>query len=94
MATGPLCKHLVDAHCDAWILGCDELHIKISAKEAQTAIVEYRKRKGQTYTSPNSGSTERKLYSKEAFVNAIVEFIAGDDQVSNLVQDLSVRVIC
>jgi hypothetical protein len=83
-ATGPLRKHLFETHLDAWISGCDELSIKILAKEAQPAVEGYRRQKGQTYTSPESDSTKRKPYSKEAFVDAIIEFIAGDDQVRSV----------
>jgi hypothetical protein len=74
-ATGPLRRHLFENHIDAWVDACDKMGIKIKAKEAQVPVQEYRQER------PSQSESDRKPYSKEAFVDAIVEFIVGDDQV-------------
>ena len=50
------------------------------AKGIQDAIEEYRQNQGSDFSKP--GQQHRKTYSKGAFVDAIVEFIISDDQVS------------
>jgi len=53
------------------------LGISIKAKDAQSAV--------QTYRGQSSGlesGNQRPSFSNERFVDAIVEFIVGDDQVS------------
>lgn len=77
-STGTIRRHLIEEHMNVWVSGCDELGIKIKAKSAQAALDGYRKGKGQpTGRMPQ----ERTSYSREAFVDAIIEFIVGDDQV-------------
>jgi hypothetical protein len=87
-STGVLRKHLYEQHADEWISGCDQLKIPINAKEAQPAVAEYRRRHGQhSGTSGGSGQTKsRRSFTHEAFVDAIVEFIIGDDQVRIMVR--------
>jgi hypothetical protein len=82
-ATGPLRRHLYDHHLDEWVSQCDHLHIEITARDAQDAVESYRKSKGQ------AGKQSRLSYYKEAFENALVEFIVGDDQVCGLCASLS-----
>jgi hypothetical protein len=77
--TGVLRRHLFEHHADAWIEGCDKLHIPITAKDAQRVVVDYRNRKGQART--NSTKQLGCPFSQEAFVDAIVEFIVANDQV-------------
>ena len=43
--------------------------------------MEYRSSQGKEHTY--SANKSRKLYSREAFVDALVEFIVADDQVSH-----------
>lgn len=86
MDSGVLRKHLYETHLDAWVSGCDQLKITIKAKEAKQHVDDYRRRKEQTTgAAPNSEpGKKRTQFSQEAFVDAIVEFIVGDDQVHSL----------
>jgi hypothetical protein len=83
-SSGVLRKHLYEHHIDAWVEGCDKLKIPIKAKEAASHVDAYRVRKHQkTGTTSNSEPGKKRTpFSQEAFVDAIVEFIVGDDQVS------------
>lgn len=54
------------------------MDIPITAKDAIDAIREFN---NLPPPAPASESNERPEYSKEAFIEAIVEFIVGDDQV-------------
>jgi hypothetical protein len=76
-ATGTLRRHLFEAHVEAWVTACDDRNIEITAQEAQPAIDAYRKLPGKTVLEDS-----RPEYSKEAFIDALVEFIVADDQVS------------
>jgi hypothetical protein len=78
-ATGTLRRHLIDRHLREWVSGCDQLGIEITAKSAQVPVHEYRHG-----NPPASVSNDRKPYSKEAFMDAIVAFIVSDDQVCDL----------
>jgi len=71
-------------HLDKWVAECDKLSIKITAKDAQGVVDSYRQRKGQISKQENANLGSRKKYSPEAFVDALVEFIVADDQVSVL----------
>lgn len=77
-ATGPLRRHLYENHTELWLSDCERFGIEIKAKEVLSFIQEFRGEKGAARRDPNA----RKLYSNEAFVDAIVEFVVGDDQVS------------
>jgi hypothetical protein len=55
------------------------MNIKITAKEAQPAVQDYRRRQGQS--SASEGVQGGRPFSHEAFVDAIVEWIVADDQV-------------
>lgn len=83
-STGVLRRHLYETHLDVWVAGCDQLNINIKAKEAKPHVDEYRRRKQQTTGAAptEEPGKKRTSFSKEAFVDAIVEFIAADDQVS------------
>lgn len=82
--TDVLRRHLYEEHPDSWISGCDRLHIPITAKGAQRAVTEYRNRQGQSTSHGSSNPKVGRSFSQEAFVDAIVEFIVGDDQVGDL----------
>ncbi|KAJ7463230.1 hypothetical protein FB451DRAFT_463925, partial [Mycena latifolia] len=94
-SSGVLRKHLYENHLDAWVEGCDKLKITIKAKEAIKHVEEYRNRKQHTTgTAPNpKPETKRTAFSQEAFVDAIVEFIVGDDQSINVVENKELRAI-
>ncbi|KAK6996199.1 hypothetical protein R3P38DRAFT_2477759, partial [Favolaschia claudopus] len=92
--TGTLRKHLYDNHLDAWVAGCDRLKIPITAEEAQPFLADYRRRHGQSASETGSSKTkDRKPFSHEGFVNAIVEFIVGDDQSINVIENQQLRAI-
>jgi hypothetical protein len=74
--TGVLRRHLYEYHLSEWVKGCDQLGIQITAKGAMPAVNAFRGLR----VEPEE--TARKPFSNEAFVDAIVEFIVGDDQVS------------
>jgi hypothetical protein len=71
-------KHLYKNHIEQWVTTCDKLKIPITAKSAEEPVRIFRKE-----PAPSLLESERPTYSKEAFVNAIVDFIVGDDQVCN-----------
>lgn len=78
-STSSLRKHLFSEHIEEWSKACDELKIEITAAVALEAIRIFRNQPPVTLLE-----SERPQYSKEVFVDAIVDFIVGDDQVSIL----------
>ncbi|KAF8222996.1 hypothetical protein L208DRAFT_1319304, partial [Tricholoma matsutake] len=64
-----------------WVTGCDDLKIKITAQAALPAVHKF-----HAEPEPTSLEVERQEYTKEAFVEAILEFIVGDDQSINIVE--------
>jgi hypothetical protein len=76
--TSTLRKHLATEHTHDWITTCDEKNINIkAAAHIQELIAEYRNEQHHA----GEGRT-RVPFSKEAFVDAIMEFIIADDQVN------------
>jgi hypothetical protein len=67
---------LYSEHIAEWVTGRDDLKIKITAQAALPAVHEFRDE-----PEPTSLEAECQEYTKEAFVEAILEFIVGDDQV-------------
>ena len=81
--TSGLRKHLADRHLSAWISGCDQLDIEITAAAVRSQVIQHRQRQGQQSCDDTNGSSLRaQEYSPEAFVDAIMEWIVADDQVS------------
>ncbi|KAJ7433151.1 hypothetical protein FB451DRAFT_1064717, partial [Mycena latifolia] len=78
-----------------WVAGCDQLKIPIKAKEAKKYVDDYRARKQHTTASTSEPELPepRTQFSQEAFVDAIVEFIVGDDQSINVVENKQLRAI-
>ena len=74
--TSNLHKHLFTSHVEQWSLACKDMKIPITSKDALEAIRQFN---NEPPPSP-SDSNERPIYSKEAFFDAITEFIVGDDQ--------------
>ncbi|KAJ7155918.1 hypothetical protein C8R43DRAFT_884280, partial [Mycena crocata] len=78
-----------------WIAACDQLKIPITAKEALPTVEDYRRRQSQQ--SPGSSSSgnrkAQRPFSHEAFVDALVEFIVGDDQSINVIENEQLRAI-
>ena len=81
--TTVLRNHLANEHIENWVKTCDKFKISITAQVAQKAVNAYRQRHGQTQESANlsAGLPHVREYSREAFVDAIVEWIVADDQV-------------
>jgi len=83
--TSALRKHLTDYHISAWVEGCDKLEVLITAAAIKYQVTQYwlwqGSRQGQQ-TCSDSSTPQPQAYSKEAFVDALVEWIVGDDQVS------------
>ncbi len=84
--TDSLHSHLINHHHDAWIAGCDELKIKISVKNAREAVWAYREKNPSTGVPEDTLSTDNRNreFSRETFLDAIMTFVVGDDQVSFL----------
>ncbi|TRM64927.1 hypothetical protein BD626DRAFT_536134 [Schizophyllum amplum] len=91
-STGVLRNHLLKLHTDAWIAACDKFDITIMADSAQPAVRKYR-RQGQAPLQPTVEEGHRQAFSKEAFVDAICAWIAGDDQSINVIESLLLRNI-
>ncbi|KAF8180256.1 hypothetical protein K438DRAFT_1976772 [Mycena galopus ATCC 62051] len=94
-SSGVLRKHLYEHHINAWVEGCDKLKIPIEAKEAARFVDAYRVHKHQksSSTSDSKPGKKRTPFYKDAFVDAIVEFIVGDDQSINVVENEQLRAI-
>lgn len=76
-STSVLRRHLFENHLDLWITACDDMKIKITAKEALPVIEAHRQEPQKTPLE-----AARPEFSKEAFLDALVEFIVADDQVT------------
>jgi hypothetical protein len=77
-------NHLRDNHAEAWFSACDKLGLNISAKTAQKKLAEFRFQQGSTLPNLDGCSVPEQLrqgFSKETFIDAIVDFIIADDQV-------------
>ena len=82
-STTGLCNHLVAEHLEEWVDSCDKLNIKITVKEARTHVDKLWQRRGQHVPeAPSPGI--RKQYSNEVFIDTIVAWIVGNDQVSRI----------
>ena len=67
-------------HISDWVSSCDAADIRIKACSVQTEVDEYCQSRGGA--AQKGGMKKQKPYLREAFVDAIVEFIVADDQVS------------
>lgn len=79
-STSILRGHLLNHHSDTWFKACEKLSISITAKCAQAKLAQFQGRPQETRDTAQSAS--RKCFSNETFLDALVEFIAADDQVS------------
>ena len=77
-ATSTNRKHLTSCHLEAWVMACKRRNISIKNEAAQRAAEGIQPDSADRYP--------RKPYSKEAFVDSIVEFIVGDDLVCSFAQ--------
>ena len=67
-------KHLMKEHLEDWVKACSEKKIDITAAAALKHINEFQ--------GKESEERDRPVYSKEAFADALVEFVVGNDIVS------------
>ena len=82
-STGTLRKHLAGDHIEEWVTSCDNLDIKITAEGVLPAVHKF-----HTQPEPTSLEGECQEYTKEAFVEAVLEFIVGDDLVCAISSNL------
>lgn len=61
---------------EQWVTICDKEGIRITAQQAQEPVRRYRKEPAASLLE-----SERPKYSKDAFIDAIVDFVVGDDLV-------------
>lgn len=72
-------RHLFTYHLGDWVKSCDEQNIRIRGAQAVHAV-----RKFRNLPEPTPLEADRQEFSKEGFVDAITDFIIGDDQVCKL----------
>ena len=72
-------RHLYTYHMSEWVQSCDEQKITIHGAEAIREVRKFRK-----LPEPTPLEADRREFSKEGFVDAITEFIIGDDQVCKI----------
>ena len=87
-------KHLADNHLATWVQGCDQLNISISSSGKMKKHIEDYRQQAKSQHSPESANGKpnqpQTEFSPEAFIDAIMEFIVGTDQVCfNCVQNVS-----
>ena len=82
-STTGLHNHLAIEHLEEWVDSCGQFNIKISGKEAKVLVANLQQRHGKHVQEPAvPGEWQgRQPYSNEAFIDAIVAWIVGDDQV-------------
>ncbi|KZT27266.1 hypothetical protein NEOLEDRAFT_1193291 [Neolentinus lepideus HHB14362 ss-1] len=89
-------KHLGEFHPEEWIDTCDRMGIRIKAQQSQHVVAAFHRRHNQhdlLNEMTNAMSTDRPLFSGEAFLDAIVEFIVADDQSINVIECRQLRNI-
>jgi hypothetical protein len=69
-------RHFYNHHLMEWVTACDDLKIQISGTAAQEKVREFK-----NLPKDSELESSRPSYSKEAFVDALTEFVVGDDQV-------------
>lgn len=82
--TTVLRNHLASEHVSSWVNTCDKFNILITARVSQKAVSDYRQKRGQSHAPSDSSQAPPPVireYSRETFVDAIVEWIVADDQV-------------
>ena len=78
--TTTLCWHLVSEHIGDWVISCDKLGIEITAETVAKEVANFRGESEQPEYGTNK-KPERRNYSREAFVDAILAWVVADDQV-------------
>jgi hypothetical protein len=83
--TGVMRKHLFSRHRNEWVKACDDLKIKITAKDAQKHVESYRREQGTTPVQADNQNQKAEIpkFTQDTFIDALVDFIVADDQVCN-----------
>jgi len=76
-ATGTLRRHLIDCHFLEWDSACEKQGIQMNSKAGKAAKARFQQDGG-----PRSDG-KRIPFTREAFIDAIAEFIVTDDVVSS-----------
>ncbi|PBK79134.1 hypothetical protein ARMGADRAFT_951249, partial [Armillaria gallica] len=79
-----------------WVAVCDKLKIKITADAAEAVVAAYRESQGQGHkNTPSMASNVEGIpaFSLEAFIDALVAFIAANDQSFNVIESPELRWI-
>ncbi|KAK0214478.1 hypothetical protein IW262DRAFT_1300560 [Armillaria fumosa] len=87
--TDSLCSHLISHHYDEWIMACDKLKIKISAKNAREVVWAYHEKNPGTSVSEDMlpKDSHNQEFSMETFIDTIMTFVVGDDQSLNVIEN-------
>jgi hypothetical protein len=76
-------KHLIKDHLQAWTKACSDMGIEITACSALQHIRRLEGLEDAEDDHPQyTKEADHPQYTKEAFVDALIEFIVGDDVVS------------
>ncbi|EKM49379.1 uncharacterized protein PHACADRAFT_201634 [Phanerochaete carnosa HHB-10118-sp] len=86
-------QHFHDNHIDAWVTACDKAGIRITAKSATAYVEAWRCRQHREAGSNVQHDDGRPQFSKELFVDYIVEWIVTDDQSLSVVDNPRLRNI-
>ena len=78
--TTTLRRHLVSEHIGDWVTLCDKLGIKITAETVTKEVANIQGESEQSECDANK-KPERRNYSRETFVDAILAWDVTDDQV-------------
>ena len=76
-------KHLAHDHIHQWLSICNQKGIKVTAKLVAWEIDEYHTSHGESVE--HGSEATRQKFLKEGFIDAVVEWIVSDDQVSQSV---------
>lgn len=69
-------KHLIEKHLGDWVTACEDAEIPIRGSKGQAAARKYHRLPPATDLE-----NERPKFSHETFVEALTEYVVGDDQV-------------
>ena len=75
-ASGPLRAHLLNRHAQEWVEACQEQNIALRGKEGEEALARV------SGVSVNRQAEARAPFTQDNFLDALVQFIVGTDQVS------------
>ncbi|TFK27518.1 hypothetical protein FA15DRAFT_701912 [Coprinopsis marcescibilis] len=82
--TSTMHQDLIAHHQDKWIPACLKMGLSLTSVKAKIALRQYCEVHGHASLDPAEDMIP--VFSSEAFIDAIVEFIAADDQAINVVE--------